>query len=646
MEREKIGQRERGRGPTFLACCRRGPAFEQRVPDQRQQRELGERCEQRVEGVLAGRPLARGQILALLRDVSLRPTHEGIDLGVGLPELGQPDDHLEDEAVERPLSLEDGSLMVDLARGEQPAPGNQHHHRASRPQRELPAIVEQQRIAEDREHTAHQTAAGRPGQHLADEAHTVRPIRQIAGDVASEEGQRQREQLAPHRGLESLVDPGLDPQHGECADHRDGGGDERTEDERRQRGGPHRDVHPGDDLGQQLAGHDRGQQGDEGAQAPHERHNQDVPTPAAQGLENCRQATVHAAGKRRVEHHTVLVERLGPPPVHRGRLAGDGVDHPVGTAPAVDDRHRPRLLSGDDAQEGRSVAPLPSGGQPDPTGAEARGRHDRVHYLERVAVDVATAVPGESTSRTPAESATMAAAACNGLRCSRAVSLPGGRIAQDTDQLPEHRLLRSRVFPGAGPREYRPRFCLRAIQPIAARRIAGPGRCTRSIAVHSRPVTMAPGVWTAETRVSSGRVSQVCSASGRTTSLRHRKLGTAEEQVPVGRPRPTGLRDDACSPWSSPRRARPDRPRGEASRAAAARAWPRTRRRSPPSRRSGRRCPGRRCPARRGARARLGAGPCRARARPARRRSPWLMPRMLGNDQRAEERRSRPGCGR
>ena len=385
MEREEIGQCELGRRPAFPVFGHRGPAFEQRVPDQRQQRELGERPEQRVEGVLAGRPHARGQMRALLFGVQLRPAREGAALGVRLPELGQPGDHLEDQPADRPLGHEFGPLMVDLARGEPPAPRDQHQHRDPRPQRELPAVVEQQRIAEDREQAAHQAGAGRPGQDLADDAHAVRPIRQIAGEIAPEEGRRQREKLAPHRGLEGLVDPGLDPQHAECGDDRDGGGRERAKRQRRQRGGPHRNVHPGDDLGQQLSGHDRGQQSDEGAQGPHEGHARDVPAPAAQGLEERRQATVHAAGERRVEHHTLRVERFGPLPVHRGRLAGDGVDHPVGATAAVDDRHRPRpLRMGDDPQEGRSVPPLPSGGQQDPAGADARGRHERVHRLERV----------------------------------------------------------------------------------------------------------------------------------------------------------------------------------------------------------------------------------------------------------------------
>ena len=96
---------------------------------------------------------------------------------------------------------------------------------------------------------------------------------------------------------------------------------------------------------------------------------------------------------------------------------------------------------GDDPEEGRPVAPLPSGGQPDPAGADARGRHERVHRLERVDVVVDGRRIDEPHAGRVGEDGG------GGLQRAPVSAhrlVAEGGIGQKAGQLPEHRL------PGSG----------------------------------------------------------------------------------------------------------------------------------------------------------------------------------------------------
>ena len=93
-----------------------------------------------------------------------------IVLGVRHPDLGESGDHLEHEPVDGPLGGERPAQVAHLgARGE-PGRADEDEQQRTGAQREPPAIVEQQRVAEDGEHPAGAGGVGKRRVQLDAEA--------------------------------------------------------------------------------------------------------------------------------------------------------------------------------------------------------------------------------------------------------------------------------------------------------------------------------------------------------------------------------------------------------------------------------------------------------------------------------------------
>ena len=409
---------------------------DEHVPDEGEDGEHAQRREQAVEGELACSPAARGKRLPFLYGITFRPSRQRVVFGVRHPELGEPGDHLEDEAVDHSLGGERGAMVFHRAVREEPGHADEDEDQTARAQREPPAIVEQQSVAEDGEDAADHRARGGAGQHHPDQADAVRPVGQISGGESAEERRRQREQPAPDRGLEALVDPALDAQQREGKHDVERHGAERGEEQRGEVGDPHRRVHARDDLGQELAGQDRGQQGEQGAQDAHGPQGADIPPAPAQGVLQGRQPVFDPNRKRRMEHHASGLDPFGLPGAHVEGRAVDRVYRAIGAASVRKQGERPLVLAPAPDERG-PVPPPPAGGEGDLPRADAGRPGDLRHGRDRVGVVFQIARDVERGSNGLGHDAGRRLQRRPGFRYSHLV-IPGR--AQHLAEIPKHRL--------------------------------------------------------------------------------------------------------------------------------------------------------------------------------------------------------------